>query len=81
MVYAFRRLWNAKRTWQLIAGIVVTHELVCLPGELLTQGCDEARAKHPILVIAACWFLAAHLTRALPKRYDPLTILSSWAGK
>lgn len=40
--------------------------------ELLSEACDRYRHRHPLIVHGVVVYLAAHLTRALPQRIDPL---------
>lgn len=57
----------------ILAGITA-YELHAIyrDGELLSEAADRHRDRHPILVHAAVAYLAAHLTRRIPARVDPL---------
>ena len=57
----------------LLAG-VTAYELHAIyrDGELLSEAADRHRDRHPILVHAVVAYLAAHLTRRIPARVDPL---------
>ena len=49
--------------------------------ELLSEACDRYRTRHPLIVYGVVGYLAAHLTRLLPRRLDPLAILSARLGR
>lgn len=76
-----RRLLTAQRAWLLVGAFVVAYETLCPPGELMTTGCDRARARHPVLVTASILYLAGHLTRIVPRRLDPLSIIADHVGE
>jgi hypothetical protein len=40
--------------------------------ELLSEAVDRYRAKHPIITHLTVIYLAGHLTRRWPQRFDPL---------
>lgn len=60
--------------WITLAGGVCAYEAYAAvyEAELLSEACDRYRRKHPVLTLAIIFYLAAHLSRALPKRFDPL---------
>ena len=60
--------------WLGILAGVTAYELHAIyrVGELLSEAADLHRDRHPILVHAAVAYLAAHLTRRIPARVDPL---------
>lgn len=62
---------NGERAWLAIAAGVVVYEALCPEGQLLSDACDRARARHPLLVHAAMAVTVAHLLRLLPARFDP----------
>lgn len=66
--------------WLTLAGGVAAYEAhaAIVGNELLSEACDRYRKQHPVLTTAVIVFLAAHLTRTIPKRYDPLHRLVSW---
>lgn len=47
--------------------------------ELLSEACDRYRIRHPLLINVTIAYLAAHLTRAIPRRIDPLYIIGTRA--
>lgn len=67
--------------WLTILMFVVSYELACPRGELLSQAVDGYRASHPVLVWVTVLYLAGHLLRVWPATVDPLSILWSWLGR
>lgn len=69
----------ADRAWLTIAVGVTCYEVAACrrPGwELLSQAVDRYRVSRPLLVLGTVVYFAAHLTRVLPRRLDPLTKLA-----
>lgn len=64
---------RATRTWLAIGLVVAAHEVLCPPGELLSEGCDRALQAHPHLVRAAIGITALHLANLLPEQLDPFS--------
>jgi len=58
--------------WLGIAIGVAAYESSCPPGELLSEAADRYRAKHPLITDALIVYVAAHLLRKWPRRFDPL---------
>lgn len=47
-----------------------------LDWELLSEAADRYRLRHPILTDLTICYLALHLLRAIPPRWDPLHLLA-----
>jgi hypothetical protein len=62
---------KAGRMWCAIGATVLTYELICPKGELLSEGVDRAIEDHPIIVPLAIGITALHLMNKLPERIDP----------
>lgn len=62
--------------WLGLAVGVVVYEAVAPDNELLSEAADRARAAHRVLVPAAVIYVAGHLLRLWPRRFDPLTQLA-----
>lgn len=61
--------------WIGLAAAVITYEAAAATRndwELLSEAVDRYRAKHPILTHLIVIYLAGHLTRRWPQRFDPL---------
>lgn len=69
------------RAWCALAAAVLTYEVFAPRGELLSEACDRHRAHHPIVTYSVIGYLAAHLTRLVPARVDPLTKLATRFGR
>lgn len=69
---------TAKRTWALIGAVVLAHEIISPPGELLSEGADRALSRHPILTRAAIGLTALHLANVLPEPIDPFSRLTKF---
>lgn len=64
---------TAKRTWAVIGAVVATHEILCGPGELLSEGADRLIEKHPVLVPLGILAVAGHVANVIPERYDVIS--------
>lgn len=67
--------------WTAVAAGVLAYELTAghrRDWELLSEACDRYRNRHPIVTTGVVVYLAAHLTRAIPRRIDPLHQLARW---
>ena len=61
--------------WLALAAAVLGYEISAATRrdwELLSEAADRYRAGHPVLTHLTVFYLAAHLTRLMPKRIDPL---------
>jgi hypothetical protein len=65
---------NAKKAWALMAAGVLSYEILCKDGQLLSEGVDEWLVTKPILTRAAITALALHLGNAVPERYDVVSL-------
>lgn len=65
---------HADYAWLTIACGVCAYEAYAAfcGAELLSEACDRYRRRHPLLTTALIAYLAAHLTRVIPRRIDPL---------
>lgn len=45
--------------------------------ELLSEACDRYRIRYPLVTNLTIAYLAAHLTRTIPRPIDPLHILAT----
>ena len=65
--------------WIGLAAGVVAYEFAASSRrhdwELLSEACDRYRIRHPIATNLTIAYLAAHLTRIIPRPIDPLHIL------
>jgi hypothetical protein len=66
----------ADRAWLAIIAAVLAYEIAASrrrhDWELLSEACDRYRTRHPVVVRGVIVYLAAHLTRTIPARLDPL---------
>lgn len=65
---------NAKQAWVLLATGVLSYELYCKDGELLSECVDEWLDCRPLLTRAVIAALALHLGNLLPARYDVVSL-------
>jgi len=49
--------------------------------ELLSEAADRYRSAHPVLTHGLVLYMAAHLTRTIPRRVDPLCRLAARFGR
>lgn len=70
----------ATAAWAALGAGVLAYEILCPPGETLSEGVDRA-LEHPLGRVAALGGIAltaAHLANLLPKKLDPLSHLLFW---
>ena len=65
--------------WVGIGVAVLAYEAVAARKEwdLLSEAVDKYRAAHPWVTVGLVGYLAAHLTRLIPKPLDPLHVVAS----
>lgn len=65
--------------WVAVAAGVLTYEIVAARKrwELLSEASDRYRQQHPYLTYGLVGYLAAHLTRLIPKPIDPLHVMAT----
>lgn len=67
--------------WIAITAAVLAYEAAASrrrhDWELLSEACDRYRERHPVVVYGVVAYLAAHLTRTVPRRIDPLHLLTN----
>jgi hypothetical protein len=67
--------------WITIAAGVAAYEIAASTRrhdwELLSEAVDRYRIRYPVATNLAIAYLAAHLTRVIPRHIDPLTILAT----
>lgn len=68
--------------WVGIGVAVLAYEAVAArkEWELLSEACDRYRRAHPILTHGVVGYLAAHLTRLIPRPLDPLHVVANRMG-
>lgn len=70
--------------WLAVAAGVLAYELAAArrsDWELLSEAADRYRGAHPIATHAVVAYLAAHLTRLVPKQIDPLHRMAARASR
>lgn len=70
----------ADRAWITLAVAILAYEVLSPRGELLSEGMDRYRQRRPILTHALILYLAGHLTRRWPRRFDPLHQITTRLG-
>jgi hypothetical protein len=75
---ASARALRARHMWAAIAALVVYHETVCPPGELLSEEVDRMLVKHPIGTYLFTALTVAHLLNWLPASVDPYRAIGSY---
>lgn len=71
----------ADKAWLGLAVAVFCYEIGAATRpdwELLSEAADRYRRRHPVLIHVAVIYLAGHLLRRWPARYDPLHRLAIW---
>ena len=62
----------ADRAWIALTTGVVIWDVVCEPGEMLSEASARYAKAHPVLAYAVIGSVAAHLANRIPKRFDPI---------
>ncbi|MFL0295153.1 hypothetical protein ACJH6J_29615 [Mycobacterium sp. SMC-18] len=65
---------SAKQAWAILTAGVLSYEIACRDGQLLSEGVDDWLISRPILTRAAIAAMALHLGNAVPKRYDVVSL-------
>lgn len=63
--------------WTAIAAAVLIYEVNAPSGELLSEAVDRYRQRHPIITNTVIAYLALHLMRRIPPKFDLLHRLAS----
>lgn len=58
--------------WGVILGGVACYDLLAPAGHTLSEACDRAIEKHPVMTLGAIAVTAAHLSNIIPKKIDPI---------
>ena len=70
----WRRRTTAKQPRTILTSGLLSYEIACREGQLLSEGVDEWLISRPILTRAAIAAMALHLGNAVPKRYDVVSL-------
>jgi hypothetical protein len=62
----------ADRAWITLAVGVVAWDVLCEPGEMLSEASARYAKKHPVVAYAVIGSVAAHLTARIPPWVDPI---------
>lgn len=63
--------------WVSVAAAVIAYEALTRD-ELLSEAVDRYRRRHPWIVSTTIVYVAGHLLRCWPKRFDPLHQMACW---
>lgn len=66
--------------WAGLAAGIAVYDVLCPPGETLSEGVDRALETRTgrVLALGAIAVVATHLANVLPQRCDPLHQLTKW---
>ena len=70
----WRLKMSAKQAWVILTAGVLSYEIACREGELLSEGVDDWLISRPVLTRAAIAAMALHLGNAVPKRFDVVAL-------
>jgi hypothetical protein len=73
-----RRALRARHMWAVIAGLVIYHEAVCEPNELLSAEVDRLLDTSPVAVYVFTALTVAHLLNWLPPSIDPYRAIGKY---
>jgi len=69
------------RAWLVLAAGVVVWDLVCPPGEMLSDASARYAAARPIVSRLVIVYTAGHLMHVWPARFDGFTLLARLFGR
>lgn len=67
------------KAWLLILGSALVYDVYAasrLESETLSEACDRAIEKHPVMTLGAIAVTAGHLANVINPKYDPIHQLS-----
>lgn len=64
---------HSTRAWAALGIGVIGYDLLCPPGETLSEGVDRALETRKVLTMAAIGVTALHLANVLHPSVDPFT--------
>lgn len=67
--------------WSTLAALIIAYESCSPPGELMSEGMQRYRQRHPIATDMTIIYIAAHLMRKWPRPIDPLHRLATRLGR
>lgn len=65
---------EAAKAWGVLVGGVIAYDMLCPPGQTLSEGVDRAMETRlgRAASIGAIAVTALHLVNAIPQKYDPI---------
>lgn len=66
---------TSTKAWLLILGGALVYDVYAasrLDGETLSEACDRAIDKHPVMTLGAIAITAGHLANVIDPKYDPI---------
>lgn len=70
----WRLKMSERQAWAILTAGMLSYEIACPDGQLLSEGGDEWLISRPILIRAAIAAMALRLGNAVPKRYDVVSL-------
>jgi hypothetical protein len=67
-----RILQPSDLAWITLAAGVLTYEVYCPTGQLLSDAADRYRTRRPLLINLVVLTVASHLVRLTPRPIDPI---------
>ena len=67
----------ARNAWIALAAGITAIDYYAPPNQTLSEGCDRALERHPILTTLAVGTVALHLLNVLPPQIDPIHQLAN----
>lgn len=61
---------SADRAWIVLGVGVLGYDVLCEPGETMSEGADRYMMRHPWLVRGVAFILAAHVCNIVKPEYD-----------
>lgn len=58
--------------WVVLGAGILAYELAAVPDELMSDAADRWMVRHPWLVRAVAFTVAAHVANTIPNTLDPL---------
>lgn len=68
----------SRAAWLALAGGVACYDLLAPSGHTLSEACDRALEKHPVMTLGAIALTAGHLANIIPEQLDPIHRIVEW---
>lgn len=76
LMMALHPVSSADKAWMVLVAGVITWDVVCEPGQMLSEASAQHAKDHPFIAYLVVGSVAAHLVGRIPSSVDPI----HWLG-